>query len=89
MANDRKDTPLAASPEAVFAAIEKSSKDRLDKKKQANKNLKEKSQARRRNSGTVQSGSGKLQGLASLRNTLGTQYHKKPDSENSYTTKNT
>lgn len=33
--------------------------------------------------GRTQTGSGKLQGLASLRNTLGTQYYKKTDSENS------
>ena len=74
-----KDSPITTA----LADIEKRSAERNKTAQESNSRLVAARKKRREEKGTIQSGSGKLQGLASLSNTLGRQYYKKPDSENS------
>ena len=83
----RPDTPLASTPESknsgkvtdVASALSDIQKRADARKKISDEGQKKLNDARRARSGkgATQTGSGKLQGLASLRDTLGTQYQKK------------
>jgi hypothetical protein len=82
---EREDTPLAKSPEAIapitdvksaIADIEKRSSERQAAIREAGIKSSA-SRAERSKKRTGQTGGGRLQGLASLTNTLGTQYVKK------------
>jgi len=85
--SNRPDTPLAATPEfnvkTVISDINKRSAERKLASDENQKKLNEARKERSRVKKTVAGVGGRLQGLASLRNTLGTQYYKKADSENS------
>ncbi len=83
----RPDTPLAATPESkdsgkvtdvasALADIQKRSDARMKASNEGQKKLNDARRARSKK-GANQTGSGRLQGLASLRNTLGTQYQSK------------
>lgn len=74
-----KDSPIATA----LADIEKRGAERRKAAQENNSRLVAARKKRREEKGTIQSGSDKLQGLASLRNTLGKQYYRQPDSENS------
>jgi len=83
----RPDTPLAATPEfnvkTVMADINKRSAERKAAIDERQKKLDDARKERSRTKKAVAGVGGRLQGLASLKNTLGTQYYKKSDSENS------
>jgi len=65
---DRPDTPLAATPITVLDDLQKASDLRLKAKREERK-------ASIKKGDTTQSSPDKLQGLESLRNTLGRQYY--------------
>jgi len=77
MADSRKDTPLADSPEpkmnvqGIFADIEKRSKERNEARALNQKKVNEAREARRSRQGNTQTGPSKLYGLASFSSTTG------------------
>ena len=85
----RADTPLADSPEAEAPAIDlKSALDDIGRRSLDRQKSMDRSQAKleaarveRSKENPNQTGGGKLQGLASLKNTLGMQYAKKEKEE--------
>jgi hypothetical protein len=83
----RPDTPLAETPDfnvnTVMADINKRSAERKAAIDERQKKLDNARKERSRTKRAVGGVGGRLQGLASLKNTLGTQYYKQSDSENS------
>jgi hypothetical protein len=83
---NRPDTPLAATPTNskvtdVGTALADIQKRADARKKIVDEGQKKLNEARRasKDKGRTQTGSGKLQGLAGLKNTLGTQYLKEKE----------
>jgi len=91
-AERRADTPLASTPDVnapitdiktALADINKRASDRKEAIDKSNERLNSQRIARSKSEGSAQTGGSKLQGLASLHNTLGRQYMNKPESQNS------
>jgi hypothetical protein len=69
MKKENRDYPLATTPVTILDDLQKASEARLKAKRESRKtNAKE--------GKGIQSGADKLQGLASLKNTLGKQYYR-------------
>lgn len=83
VAAKKKETTSNTDIARALAEVKKNEEARKKSRQEASMKLVAARKERRKT--PTHTGSNKLQGLASLRNTLGRQYYKKPDSENSLT----